>query len=124
MPTSTFSFNSKMVFEARISSNKKEKGKNPLHESLAECSDFIKESWDLWIHLIPVLKKELRKQSPRKSLKESNGEPLFSLEYADKKFKFHILQEWASERLELPKITVFSDLLDFYTGIVCRSKLR
>ncbi|HOW60918.1 MAG TPA: hypothetical protein P5548_04440 [Candidatus Moranbacteria bacterium] len=101
-----FCFNGKEVTEVirkERASGKKKRNENPRPERLKNCSQFVGEAWDIWFHLHPALKKQLRKKSPNKSLVESNGNTIFEFKFEKDEFKLDILQDWAAERLGLPK---------------------
>jgi hypothetical protein len=114
--------------EAMIEEAKKKgvcKGCNPLPNALENCShDFVITTWDLWYYMIPKLRKKLKKclkkkfkrSISRKIIATDNNLPLFELLWKDEKFKFIILEQWAAETMELPKVHTFqkSGLYDTY----------
>jgi hypothetical protein len=117
MPESSFIFTSNMVYEVSFSNERN--GKNPLHDSLRESTDFVKSNWDLFGNLAVFLKKELRKKSAKKSLREwKKGEVLFTLTYKDGIFEF-CLNPLAAKKLGMPEVSTFKNLLDFYKESYC-----
>lgn len=98
-----FCFTGQEVVESKKEAGKKKSPENPLPERLKGSSSFVKEAWDVWFHLHPALKRQLRKSSPNKSLRESNGDLIFKFQFERNQFKLIILQEWAAKRLGLPQ---------------------
>lgn len=118
MPESSFVFTSNMVYEVSFS-NRDRNGNNPLHNSLENCSDFVKLTWDLFLGFTPFVKKELRDRSPKRSLKEwKKEEIIFTLKYENGIFEFHI-HPLAAKRLGLPEVSTFKDFLMFYMETYC-----
>ena len=119
-----FIFTEEMIQEACLQKEraKIKSGQVAYHRSLKKSSDFTRVAWNVWILLVPFLKKKLREKCPQKSLNESNGNPLFQLKHMDKVLELHILQPWAAKKLELPKIYLFKHQspIEDYTDIVCK----
>jgi hypothetical protein len=126
MSAKDFVFTEGMIGETKRRKGEKrkevrKKGCNPLPSALKNVNhDFALIAWDAWIHLVPVLKKELGRRAHER-LTENKNNPLFNLSWENGKFKLHILQDWAAEKLGLPKIYTFKkDPIAEYAEIACK----